>query len=162
MGRSALWIGSIPAPAGKPTHSRPHSWPGRVYPRACGETPDSPDADTAVTGLSPRLRGNPVHRASCRGGHGSIPAPAGKPPLWKPDRVVRWVYPRACGETGGEGIRKQCKEGLSPRLRGNHASWREQLSEQRSIPAPAGKPRRRQAQDNRVQVYPRACGETPW
>ena len=51
--------GSIPACAGEPPGSKPPFGKGRVYPRVCGGTGAVHAAETAVVGLSPRVRGNP-------------------------------------------------------------------------------------------------------
>ena len=55
---------SIPAPAGKPSPTLRQPRLPWVYPRACGETTASLAALVAETGLSPRLRGNPLRHHS--------------------------------------------------------------------------------------------------
>ena len=50
--------------------------------------------------------------------------------------------------------------GLSPRLRGNRVQPAPECPVVRSIPAPAGEPRRNGEADVRYTVYPRACGGT--
>ena len=55
--------GSIPACAGEPARATaPLSLPG-VYPRVCGGTGSILTNVPHSTGLSPRVRGNPVVRA---------------------------------------------------------------------------------------------------
>ena len=72
-----------------------------------------------LTGLSPRMRGNPGHRSRAEGRVGSIPAHAGEPqPIQGPLDHAR-VYPRACGGTVERDAIRQSREGLSPRMRGN-------------------------------------------
>ena len=128
-------------------------FPTKVYPRACGGTPCE---------KSPRL-GAPSIRID-----GSIPAPAGEPPLAQMTlqrASDTAVYPRACGGTdcfsrgqmsrrpglsprlrgnpAWAAIRARAHvQGLSPRLRGNRTCWppMRQLVKLRSIPAPAGEP----------------------
>ena len=92
---------------------------------------------------------------------GSIPAHAGKP-LWllQPPGLRR-VYPRACGETSGNPIERPPRKGLSPRMRGNRNADLLDVQGAGSIPAHAGKPRRRRGWRPWSRVYPRACGETP-
>ena len=91
--------GSIPAHAGKPSGRAARPGPGRVYPRACGETTSSGAQNTAEKGLSPRMRGNRILCAAVCVGLGSIPAHAGKPiGNLGASRHIK-VYPRACGET---------------------------------------------------------------
>ena len=50
--------------------------------------------------------------------------------------------------------------GLSPRLRGNPEELDERRRAKRSIPAPAGEPRRANLITVAHTVYPRACGGT--
>ena len=90
---------SIPARAGKPSPQPTSRCTARVYPRACGETISSHSSDCSWSGLSPRVRGNPMAAAVLQDQGGSIPARAGKPLLKVSSPVVQGVYPRACGET---------------------------------------------------------------
>ena len=90
---------SIPARAGEPRRHDPRKLAGRVYPRACGGTNWLGHRTSPCSGLSPRVRGNPVGGDRIGGACGSIPARAGEPRRRRnaPDR---WrVYPRACGGT---------------------------------------------------------------
>ena len=73
-------VGSIPACAGEPTDSTSGCTMRRVYPRVCGGTTLSAVMRSVLSGLSPRVRGNPVFRLNCAIGSGSIPACAGEPP----------------------------------------------------------------------------------
>jgi len=71
--------GSIPACAGEPPRyerSTPRAW---VYPRVCGGTIQPTAAAKYMSGLSPRVRGNPYPRRYRTGIRGSIPACAGEP-----------------------------------------------------------------------------------
>ena len=70
---------SIPACAGEPRSAETAFQLCRVYPRVCGGTPDWYLGMRRYTGLSPRVRGNPSHRARQYARHGSIPACAGEP-----------------------------------------------------------------------------------
>ena len=132
--------GSIPARAGEPLRGRP--WPSRreVYPRACGGTTAKTHLETAVMGLSPRVRGNrcgAVHRDQCCG---SIPARAGEPPSSISRLASPTVYPRACGGTSHM-ILGSCRSlGLSPRVRGNRLVVGQDHDDPGSIPARAGEP----------------------
>ena len=112
-------VRSIPAPAGKPARRQALPPGDTVYPRACGETTLTEFLSAPVDGLSPRLRGNRQGGRLDDVGHGSIPAPAGKP-----KSCIHWcvgsaVYPRACGETSTDPTNNVIGAGLSPRLRGN-------------------------------------------
>ena len=75
-------------------------------------------------------------------GVGSIPACAGEPGEDGDDAAVKQVYPRVCGGTAAGGGYYAYTQGLSPRVRGNHALDHHQCPYQRSIPACAGEPRR--------------------
>ena len=97
-------VGTIPAPAGKPSAAAHLRQSIRDYPRACGETEPTRTTSTLVSGLSPRLRGNHRQPERTLRRTGTIPAPAGKPrerPLPKP---WRRDYPRACGETASASL----------------------------------------------------------
>ena len=50
---------SIPACAGEPDTPRPSERPDWVYPRVCGGTVDKTSPQYNLSGLSPRVRGNP-------------------------------------------------------------------------------------------------------
>ena len=91
-------------------------------------------------GLSPRVRGNPGRR--CPGGspHGSIPACAGEPVVW-----------RGCRPAG---------QGLSPRVRGNRPTGISAKAPGGSIPACAGEPPPGVRWWRPLSVYPRVCGGT--
>ena len=78
-------FGSIPASAGEPiADAKPFVGP-RVYPRECGGTPAWPRPSATSSGLSPRVRGNPVRCRPLPSRERSIPASAGepKPPRWR-------------------------------------------------------------------------------
>ena len=189
-GVDAERIGSIPAHAGEPWGPKSSTVRSRVYPRACGGTTTTHNFLDGDWGLSPRMRGNQTGAISICAIPGSIPAHAGEPS--RPALAIRagvyGVYPRACGGTviGHLPCAEVFEMGLSPRMRGNHASgsltWR--IHRQGSIPAHAGEPlqgrlhhkplleglsprmRGNQFVDcNRPGlsgsgVYPRACGGT--
>ena len=152
--------GSIPAPAGEPSHALSLAKTAPVYPRACGGTFLEQAATKREVGLSPRLRGN---RTACQPAGNilrSIPAPAGEPNRLTLSRLSVRVYPRACGGTWYgtwfepkmrglsprlRGTAVSCQttisaSGLSPRLRGNQVDGNEHKSAAGSIPAPAGEP----------------------
>ena len=170
---------SIPAPAGEPSGgqagsrgqgvypracggTRPGAGSGticEVYPRACGGTVAGATSRAVASGLSPRLRGNPLEKPDAREETRSIPAPAGEPTL--PART-RWhyrVYPRACGEPAS---RAGSRAALSvyPRACGGTSPWQRPALQVGSIPAPAGEPSHRWAPAPNRTVYPRACGGT--
>ena len=119
-----------------------------------------PDGVSAYDGLSPRVRGNPS--AVCDGAVfvGSIPASAGEPAASATPSLPRTVYPRECGGTAEGALDDALDMGLSPRVRGNLAFWRDKPTPTGSIPASAGEPHHHWQQSNGNAVYPRECGGT--
>ena len=92
-------IGSIPACAGEPNPGAERRCYQKVYPRVCGGTiPMLTDIPEGV-GLSPRVRGNQVHRRRSVPRAGSIPACAGEPIYAGLTIFAVGVYPRVCGGT---------------------------------------------------------------
>ena len=129
--RAALGVdGSIPAHAGEPRGLRYPSC-GRVYPRACGGTPDRLHPGSGPPGLSPRMRGNHAHIVDPVEDLGSIPAHAGEPTSCCP--------------------RISSTRGLSPRMRGNQSIRARLDCIGGSIPAHAGEP---QGRDGPVGLCP--------
>ena len=152
--------GSIPACAGEPLSSAAVFCSSWVYPRVCGGTRTGSTDGSPVTGLSPRVRGNPFlpvcHTRSIR----SIPACAGEPQSERPNSESFSVYPRVCGGTRGKLTSPRKTGGLSPRVRGNPSQRAEAARFLRSIPACAGEPTTRSQRRNSPMVYPRVCGGT--
>ena len=151
---------SIPACAGEPGTATPNGATSRVYPRVCGGTTGSDPAPHRSWGLSPRVRGNRWVSAGRTQSGRSIPACAGEPILTIMDSNGRPVYPRVCGGTadGDRGVLFDA--GLSPRVRGNHATNVDDVEGIGSIPACAGEPPFRDALLEACTVYPRVCGGT--
>ena len=159
--------GSIPACAGEPARISGYSSRARVCPRVCGGTVDPGVIVTLASGLSPRVRGNPLCRLHRWFRAGSIPACAGEPlpPGW--GQWLTRVYPRVCGGTDAAAVSYLKNTGLSPRVRGNlekTVAWREGEG---SIPACAGEPAGLVSSLAIGGVYPRVCGGTclwylPW
>ena len=78
----------------------------------------------------------------------------------RPRDHTQQVYPRVCGGTIRLFLKDVFNDGLSPRVRGNHARFRHLLDHVRSIPACAGEPGRNRNYTARLTVYPRVCGGT--
>ena len=151
---------SIPAYAGEPSHDGGGSARHLVYPRVCGGTSATDPAPALRTGLSPRMRGNPLPAGRWATVVRSIPAYAGEPTGW-PRRLRQLeVYPRVCGGTLHQPVRVPYPCGLSPRMRGNPASGHPDRSAGRSIPAYAGEPLIQLPVAADKGVYPRVCGGT--
>ena len=154
--------GSIPAYAGEP---RPCAGPptsGPVYPRVCGGTMQGRQHPALCQGLSPRMRGNRLHRTERTHRGRSIPAYAGEPGEDAGDRVARAVYPRVCGGTNNAQTASAENAGLSPRMRGNPNGAGDYYPATRSIPAYAGEPTLLFRQPDIGGVYPRVCGGTAY
>ena len=151
---------SIPAGAGEPLcgpPGRPHI---EVYPRGCGGTWAGMGKFPDGQGLSPRVRGNHTETGIQKFLIRSIPAGAGEPN----HTLCRWgvekVYPRGCGGTVSPPIKNFARQGLSPRVRGNHAHMWTYKWSIGSIPAGAGEPALDGQRASRTEVYPRGCGGT--
>ena len=113
--------GSIPACAGEPINRLIRETTTAVYPRVCGGTRLFFDFRKSCGGLSPRVRGNRVHRVEIENLPGSIPACAGEPYPVKRGRYLNEVYPRVCGGTIGYVPKDLVHDGLSPRVRGTNS-----------------------------------------
>ena len=151
---------SIPAWAGKPRRAACGAARRAVYPRVGGETPLYTSTRTTGKGLSPRGRGNQEAFRVDRRGRRSIPAWAGKPTAISRRPTTSTVYPRVGGETVTCGCPSSAAKGLSPRGRGNRRLDPGGRDGRGSIPAWAGKPRRRRNLRADPEVYPRVGGET--
>ncbi len=77
---------------------------------------------SALLGLSPRLWGNHAKVKTTAEGGGSIPTPVGEPSKPLERRLLRRVYPHACGGTVLATGALTEAQGLSPRLWGNPAT----------------------------------------
>ena len=127
----------------------------------CGGTCPALAFLTSCDGLSPRVRGNHWNDAAAHGLSGSIPACAGEPSSGAILLDTVAVYPRVCGGTPHSSLRPSQREGLSPRVRGNHRHRPLPGLSRGSIPACAGEPPARRRHCDGIPVYPRVCGGTP-
>ena len=151
---------SIPACAGEPIAGIGVMPISAVYPRVCGGTSMRVSDWERSPGLSPRVRGNLHHRPVPLDNQGSIPACAGEPHDRAAAGAVVRVYPRVCGGTSLRAWPDTRRTGLSPRVRGNHASPRGGWGCAGSIPACAGEPPAAAPAGCLPWVYPRVCGGT--
>ena len=126
----------------------------------CGGTDCRAAMMVRSTGLSPRVRGNPVGPFSQFAQHRSIPACAGEPGFRTELLVTVGVYPRVCGGTLRQVSEQAAHSGLSPRVRGNQVFGGGNAYIAGSIPACAGEPWRCQIVAWSLEVYPRVCGGT--
>ena len=152
--------GSIPACAGEPPAIGLLLESIRVYPRVCGGTAIHRCRRRAMSGLSPRVRGNPTRPNHDPDRERSIPACAGEPPAAGPRLRGRGVYPRVCGGTVTRFGASVGASGLSPRVRGNREWASAEPDLEGSIPACAGEPVPGNPVCGRPEVYPRVCGGT--
>ena len=113
-----------------------------------------------MTGLSPRVRGNPRRRAGWAVGPRSIPARTGEPCTRSASTCATGVYPRAYGGTSYSRCVGFASYGLSPRVRGNQALGHLLSVVLGSIPARTGEPMWLGRVRRIGWVYPRAYGGT--
>ena len=114
----------------------------------------------SVSGLSPRIRGNPEFHIDRHLVYRSIPAYTGEP-LWQRGRTrTRAVYPRVYGGTIRQYTMYISVSGLSPRIRGNPEFHIDRHLVYRSIPAYTGEPLWQRGRTRTRAVYPRVYGGT--
>ena len=132
-------FGSIPACAGEPPSRPPCESPHEVYPRVCGGTRVKVHGVIITSGLSPRVRGNPIRSFGWSRRRGSIPACAGEPFMSEPARTATTgLSPRVLRGTASKRHPPGNCKGLSPRVRGNHPEIMLQRQRQGSIPRVCG------------------------
>ena len=151
---------SIPACAGEPYTTPCCLRRPRVYPRVCGGTHLRKNAEHAVGGLSPCVRGNHHSCIPTRDTQRSIPVCAGEPCCPRLSRTGPTVYPRVCGGTPLPIGLLHHIQGLSPCVRGNPFRVAHRPQRLGSIPACAGEPCRSRDEKGGIEVYPRVCGGT--
>ncbi len=153
-------IGSIPACTGEPPRFAAGRDFYRVYPRVYGGTGAAVKFNPSMSGLSPRVRGNPRVKENAKIAHGSIPACTGEPQSQGKCQDCSRVYPRVYGGTESAPKPAQAFRGLSPRVRGNPVLSQMQPLLSGSIPACTGEPRPVRSPIARHSVYPRVYGGT--
>ena len=151
---------SIPACTGEPGSAGWISTAIWVYPRVYGGTDPGYSNASGVTGLSPRVRGNPRCGCGATTPLRSIPACTGEPAATRPCMVLDPVYPRVYGGTTRRDTKTGQDSGLSPRVRGNLGSAYEDAEALRSIPACTGEPKQPPSRAQAQAVYPRVYGGT--
>ena len=111
-----------------------------------------------MLGRSPRTRGRPRWRRTCRPSWRSIPAYAGETHIEIADHHALEVDPRV---RGGDALAEkppECGQGRSPRTRGRRWMRLNSVVSIRSIPAYAGETARRRADLDGEGVDPRVRG----
>ena len=134
----ARHLRSIPACAGEAALDFAKVEGDTVYPRVCGGSGRRPMPPSAMTGLSPRVRGKRTEKPHSHPGVGSIPACAGEAYSYKSGVRLGWVYPRVCGGSHQRIGLLLRRRGLSPRVRGKQRTLVAGGKAHRSIPACAG------------------------
>ena len=171
--------GSIPACAGKPRFGGVTLEQTEVHPRVCGEAGIGFMNRVWDTGPSPRVRGSHRSRGRCHGGHGSIPACAGKPfqavhrlpsasgsipacagkppcPLRCPER--NRVHPRVCGEAACNPLNHPCRIRSIPACAGSIEDVRQAI-QQRGPSRVCGEATGHSARTWPASGPSRVCGE---
>ena len=153
--------GSIPACAGEPRPPLRGHHRRQVYPRVCGGTALRLGQcnKSKLTGLSPRVRGNPALVIGCTIPSRSIPACAGEPGSIVAQCAWSEVYPRVCGGTTMCSSPVSVVWGLSPACAGEPIDVATAVREY-GVPACAGEPLCKPDTGRRIPVYPRVCGGT--
>ena len=158
--RTAVVAGSIPACAGEPAGDGRGQWASEVYPRVCGGTTSLDISRQALCGLSRVCGGTAARRRICCLLSGLSPRVRGNPLTPAQYRCLVGVYPRVCGGTAFPPGCPLSSCGLSPRVRGNPYAWAHLGGRWRSIPACAGEPLTAFLRLKPPEVYPRVCGGT--
>ncbi len=157
---SYLLGGSIPACTGEPEVTSQSIHSSTVYPRVYGGTGAMPVSTVRTTGLSPRVRGNPIPLILSKESTGSIPACTGEPCVKSQTNAHPRVYPRVYGGTCAGSFVVSPRPGLSPRVRGNPGSGVPASRGLGSIPACTGEPATPARTPAPSPVYPRVYGGT--
>ena len=130
---------NIPAYAGKTHTQQQRTAVPAEHPRVCGENRMIPRFATFTPGTSPRMRGKRISHTTLCCRHRNIPAYAGKTCRSKPLARSVSEHPRVCGENVRSLRKSPPLIGTSPRMRGKHLAFGNELRPIRNIPAYAGK-----------------------
>ena len=124
-----------------------------------GENLDTAQAMAKHVGTSPRARGKPCTPCATAPGGRNIPACAGKTALAISSQVFMREHPRVRGENPKAELIISEPTGTSPRARGKPREQLDQLSNQRNIPACAGKTFINPKVTGSLKEHPRVRGE---
>ena len=149
----------IPARAGNRADRHAGRPPRSVYPRPCGEQRSVTPKNSAISGLSPPVRGTELEGGIKGALNRFIPARAGNSPFGCQTSPRMTVYPRPCGEQTTVAELDDGLDGLSPPVRGTELVPHQVVGIVRFIPARAGNRHKRTGQCDPNAVYPRPCGE---
>ena len=130
-----------------------------AHPRVCGENDSSTPVVDGIIGSSPRVRGKRGIVNAARTVPGLIPACAGKTYIrLAPQRLTR-AHPRVCGENATLDRANARVLGSSPRVRGKPPLEIPSHTDERLIPACAGKTQISPSLRGLNAAHPRVCGE---
>ena len=154
-----MFVGLIPAHAGKTLAGRRSHDRGPAHPRSRGENPTIVACRFPAAGSSPLTRGKRKPdgvRSHCRG---LIPAHAGKTPSVEALVSFSGAHPRSRGENPGQLGAGIVGAGSSPLTRGKHWCVPPARYSCWLIPAHAGKTRPADPCAPRSRAHPRSRGE---
>ena len=157
-----MFVGLIPARAGKTAHSSSRRASTRAHPRAGGENSPVGLASWCQLGSSPRGRGKPGVEIGDHSAHRLIPARAGKTPSTPDQKFSTTAHPRAGGENCADMWEMWAAWGSSPRGRGKRNDELRSVGALGLIPARAGKTRAASIVASRTWAHPRAGGENAY
>ena len=130
-----------------------------AHPRSRGENAYQSRARDIFKGSSPLTRGKLNRRRHGQGGHGLIPAHAGKTQSSSAWSGRAWAHPRSRGENHVARGRPIHREGSSPLTRGKPPPGSPRPHLPGLIPAHAGKTSRMSVAACSAQAHPRSRGE---
>ena len=152
-------VGLIPAHAGKTRTDRTAIPTGWAHPRSRGENASADAPEPPTRGSSPLRRGKRNRRRHGQGGHGLIPAHAGKTSTPSRTCANLAAHPRSRGENMMCAIVGFPVPGSSPLTRGKHRRPLRCRPAIRLIPAHAGKTVQGRGLRRGPRAHPRSRGE---
>ena len=153
--------GITPAHAGKTSRRSQGISRKGDHPRACGENSTISQRSVRSEGSPPRMRGKHISLKAVKVVLGITPAHAGKTASPCRSRTRVRDHPRACGENDKVAVKKSCKAGSPPRMRGKLPNPIPVSHLDGITPAHAGKTLCATVARTGGWDHPRACGENP-
>ena len=125
----------------------------------CGENGGRKQRNLSRPGSPPRVRGKQGRGFPHQPQGGITPACAGKTFDLPDGEDDKRDHPRVCGENDSVAVKKSCRAGSPPRVRGKPGSKRYSLEKCGITPACAGKTLERAMSYDGARDHPRVCGE---
>ena len=157
--QAAVFVGLIPAHAGKTMRVRTPAARFRAHPRSRGENPIFALTLKCGCGSSPLTRGKHGRGCDYCWCERLIPAHAGKTGTPAAVDCVTAAHPRSRGENGFKTASRRVLAGSSPLMRGKHHQEAQRADQDRLIPAHAGKTQLRTTRRGNPRAHPRSRGE---